>query len=983
MALLEALRGSRPANESPPASPPSVEAKPTQLEGVVTDQRLLQFLYAKHGREVHAIATDSFIGKSKSEYNSAWLARELIQNFVDHNPQHPGTLDGVEIRRATIDGVVRFTIEGNWPFEDPTGVISPHSDKPEGSNKAGGNGIGLKQTAIRLMRDYNVRRFLINGEGWAIDYRLARAEMVNQQLEPYLNKESKQRVRHDWLLADMRQTPPAGKNSYTIETTDPELIEVLDQLSTLGVSAENPYLKNPDFENEFGSIKWLSPEDAKRPESSRLFVNGQVMNFKVKGDSYSNYWKGPEGVTIRLNDITYRMSIDRPPVTPYDLGNYIEKLTSSMSKQQLLEQIKRAEALWAGQVNGYSYEKPGYMVVVEKLLDRLKRAGYTKSEYEREFSGRKYLYRDSGLSEGQSQELRNQGYTLCDKVFETLGMPSAASKLDTLEVASNTAPVNNRAERERFAKEHGLDVSFENLGKLDSVGLLAESLRTRLIPLAEGVVEKPEANILVLNLATEIPKDMTLRSFNNPNDEARKILHYIRGLAASALSGSLVNKIYLAQKGYLLTFTANGDYSGDTELLQRLVEVPGGTSQLVIEFKPEDYETARSIVVQGKPGTAIKIANSTSESQDRVSAGAAEERPKPAVEGQTFAELLKGVQENLKSSEDKRIPWTKEEETLYQAARAKPAGEQTEADRVILAKRRSIIDQYGELPISFQPARGENAKSPRIITREAGTDPADRERLAQLERQLPGIVGMVNELDRLIPEKSPESQEASGETVHEKYLRWRKSGDFYGQLAAGSGYLTGRHLVDIMEEYNQADIPVLQTESEGELEPARMTLGVLEKRMQDIMSRMSGTEHEINDFEMVVNPTENRRAQLGLLRFYVQIATGADVPNDLFIYQGSGSKGINLNHVAIGLHESLFNVDFSEALRTFVHEIAHNEPESEDHGNMFRHIMESLFAKIMDRQAAITDKLIGGEGLSKEDKVVLDVRKSWDALRTE
>lgn len=51
--------------------------------------------------------------KSKNEYNAAWLARELIQNFVDENEEHPYTLDSVDIVNQTLDkktGTVRFTI---------------------------------------------------------------------------------------------------------------------------------------------------------------------------------------------------------------------------------------------------------------------------------------------------------------------------------------------------------------------------------------------------------------------------------------------------------------------------------------------------------------------------------------------------------------------------------------------------------------------------------------------------------------------------------------------------------------------------------------------------------------------------------------------------------------------------------------------------------------------------------------------------------
>src|SRR5690348_3064248 len=65
------------------------------IVGYPTDANLLQYFYRKRGLDVHPIATDSFLDKSRNEYNAAWLTRELVQNFVDHNPAHPGTLDGV------------------------------------------------------------------------------------------------------------------------------------------------------------------------------------------------------------------------------------------------------------------------------------------------------------------------------------------------------------------------------------------------------------------------------------------------------------------------------------------------------------------------------------------------------------------------------------------------------------------------------------------------------------------------------------------------------------------------------------------------------------------------------------------------------------------------------------------------------------------------------------------------------------------------
>ncbi len=73
--------------------------------GVITDQKLLQYAFALKGEDVQPITTDKFLDKSREQYNEAWLTREIVQNFVDHNPTEPGTLNGVQITSKDIGGV--------------------------------------------------------------------------------------------------------------------------------------------------------------------------------------------------------------------------------------------------------------------------------------------------------------------------------------------------------------------------------------------------------------------------------------------------------------------------------------------------------------------------------------------------------------------------------------------------------------------------------------------------------------------------------------------------------------------------------------------------------------------------------------------------------------------------------------------------------------------------------------------------------------
>ncbi len=72
--------------------------------GVMTDQKLLQYAFALRGEDIQPITTDRFLDKSRDQYNEAWLTREIVQNFVDHNPTEPGTLNGVQITSRDVGG---------------------------------------------------------------------------------------------------------------------------------------------------------------------------------------------------------------------------------------------------------------------------------------------------------------------------------------------------------------------------------------------------------------------------------------------------------------------------------------------------------------------------------------------------------------------------------------------------------------------------------------------------------------------------------------------------------------------------------------------------------------------------------------------------------------------------------------------------------------------------------------------------------------
>lgn len=1116
----------RPDGLGDPTDPDS------RRRGVTTDPSLIQEFYKLKGENYfHAVATDSFLGKSRNEYNPPWLARELVQNFVDHNPEHPGTLDGVNFTVEELpDGVKRFRIQGDWPFTDPTGILSPHSDKPEGMNTAGGNGIGLKQTAIRLLRDFGVEKFEIEGDGWTTNYRLAKAADINAEWRVISPQTVPvQPIRHDWLLVEVGESVRRNTNAYIIETKDPVMIKALSEFPSLGVSLENPFLQNADYESPKGKIKWLTTPDAAPTEpNGRLYINGQVMNFKRKGGENEDYWVGPEAVTLQLNGVDYKISVDRPPVTSWDLRTYIDPLVKAMAPGDLIEQLKRSEGIWGTQLDSRSMlEQKGAFVVIQKMVEQLRFArGYTKDQYAQIFPDRKYLCWNSGVSESQVRDLEKQGYIICSGYFQEIGMPTASSRLDSLDTASNEVPTLNSFSRDKFAQEVGMEVGFEDFSGIKSIPDFFKMIGTRLAPRIYAVEEREgRPNTLRLKLNGEIPKGLLSKAILKGDGEGG-LLNIIRGMAAYGIDRSIFKKIFTSQGEFVTTFAYDYDlFAEEKSLSIRNVKASNSDGVFIEVELDESYSKAFATAMReavetfrnagGPTDQALTFSDSTpvydqfrepnpgAELDFNVGevnptgrvlpdhgldysglAGASGNLRSPQGEVREGGDILGGAEEDeayrrlvakvggmlddderallaeyrrrarsvpepeleadringgipadaftkpgldldlspgavIEDSADvdkmplpvvdeisdspiaivngggtgvntgeavaagvdsttsiKNVSWTPEQEELYKRASAKKPEELTDEDREILKRRDEIVEQFNDVDISH-PKPAVEKRGAVVIEKEGQLSSEEQERLNRLEEELPGISDMVEKLEQIIPEAKP--AESANKTAIEKYLEWRGSGDFYGQLGENSGYLTGRNLLDIIEEQNQADIPVVA--NIREVSPTERTLAALKKRLNDVVDRMTPEGDEIDDFDIVLEPTPTQLAQLGLLRLYTQLSTGVDLPNDFFVYKGTGSKGINLGGKAIGINEESLRASFTENLSVFIHEASHNYPEADDHGNMFRHAMQSLFVTTIDRLSSIADKAVSGEPVATEEKVVLDIQREWNKLR--
>ncbi len=548
------------------------------------ESRLIERFFDQLDENVRSVATDRFLGKSRDSYPAPWLAREIVQNFVDHNPgQRQGTLDGVAVEREALEGGwVRYRIVGHWPFPDPTALTALDSDKP-GQQTAGGNGIGLKQTAIRLLRDYGVRHFSIEGEGWETEYRYLDKEHLVDLMSVVLwwNDQAKldRSIDRGWLLGELtRKNGKRGITSYVIETDNPELKQVFDHLKDLGVSEENPYLQYPDFRNQHGAIKWLLPQ-GDTLERGRLFINGQVMHFRAKGKVDGDYWHGPEGVTVQLNGVDYTMSIDRPAVSDTELSRYMERLVGSMSDAELIEQLKRTQPLWAS-LNGYP--TPGAGEVIEKLVRELvpyvssKRRHYQPLQYEAIFGHGLYVVASEGMSRKQSRELEAQGYILCPRFFARLGMPSAESVLGSLDqLLVQSTPEGYEASRrmEQLATTHGVSVDFLSLPEYTDGRQFLSRFWEELQESVEEV--KRDGDRFTFVVHTPIETELLAKPFlRSPTRESQQ-LRFIRGAVFEGLRLHAFESksVLLSAGGKGVTFERfRGIGEKESDLLVRLVE---------------------------------------------------------------------------------------------------------------------------------------------------------------------------------------------------------------------------------------------------------------------------------------------------------------------------------------------------------------------------------------------------------------------------
>lgn len=602
----------------------SQAALPKLAAHISNDPQLIRDFFRSKGEFVEILGTESYLKASRESYPIPWLIRECGQNPADRNPApNQGTINGIDYQeKINPDGTTSIILTCPWQFSDIAGAIMNHSDKSEvvGQEVVGGNGVGMKQAAVRFARDLEVDFKIHGGDdsgGWIVAYKILAADPFNQMLTEAGRSEDA--ISRGYFIAGITESSPTKCCKYVFTTKNQEVIDSLRGLNEIMVCDHNPYLQNPDFKNEHGIIKWKLPErDKVDLQEGRLFINGQVFGFKEKGNSNSDYWKGPEGVTVQLNNIKYPKTMDRPPVSSANFETYLQTLLRSLSIDEVVEQFKKSEPIWTTQESkgSYDYARPGWQIVVEGLVKAIQ---YSYAEnasfkaYKETWEQRKFLAKYSSLSDRQIEELKMRGYHLCPGFFARLGMADARSYLSEVDKEKKVARIDSASLRS-LASDVGIPVATRNI-EADSPLRLMAWFKRELEPNIESIQSRDDGVVRIYFKELNIKQDVLGAMLFDPKGKEQTALHTIRSFLLKGLSEGYptwfsdedVDAPISVFSGMRTTYSAFSDRAQGQQLSIVNDEVHGQANYL--EFKLSKGELSKISEICNVPPLAPEARN--------------------------------------------------------------------------------------------------------------------------------------------------------------------------------------------------------------------------------------------------------------------------------------------------------------------------------------------------------------------------------------
>ena len=869
--------------------------------------------------EVHIVSSGNFMDKSaKDNYNGDWVAREIIQNFIDHNPApNEQTLNNVRFIENSGNAANSsiFQVIGPWAFEHNTGLTTSYSENKR-ENSAGGNGIGIKQVALLLLRPENARsqgfgaeHFTITGNSWEVSYRYISREELQQHVP-----KSQFEFKTGWLVAEEKKAPPSNECIYSIQTSNPELKAALRQMPDLGVHDNNPYLSNPDYKSEQGSIQWLTEGD-----SGRLFLNGQVMktnltqtssNTNPSDSNKDSNWDTLPGVTVALNQ-EYDITLDRNPFTESKLGSEILRpLVESMPTEDLITQIKQSKAFWTSEnLDNYNHTS-GALILIKEMVRELEyhRKDYSKEKFTELFG--EHYYKNYGDSDTDIKELRKAGKSIVPKFMSDIGCPAAATLIDkTAQIKSENLSSKSKYDITNAAKD-GIIVS--SLKPEAATVDTSEKFYNQF----QGFLEKYNYSVIDTELGTNkitfsMPKLNSalmahpLSSYDDKNPEQIFLLQ-LRGFIEEGLRRNYIseNDLLLANKDFVYKFGLKEDYTTHCK-------------QLILKAYDKDTENYRSKIVDGEvvlefglKGYDFSLNPKTEKDKSVVSPELTDEDTPELDENSLPVDKTKAETE---TREEISLETDYEEDKNYEKKEGNGWGWLLGIGTVIALGAVAIFNS----PFN-SPQKDTGLKQP------------------------------------------PSPQELKQAKSNQKTLK-----DFLNQNQIPTINNSG----DISNSINQ----LIESQTSSNVQS--------NSYHTDEEPRESSKPHADYVEDLQLQTKTNAEAEkIKILSKYVKLSTGIEInPESILVYTGKGALGVNWNQCGnIGLHRETLKDDIYTALNTLNHEIAHCYRKSNSHDNEFINANSAIALMQLKHSDQINQK--EGKDLSSEEKVYIDLKNLYEKL---
>lgn len=357
------------------------------------------------------------------QWNNDKIARDVLQNFFDGHGQ---TLDGVQMSFTPAgNGNFKVKIQGNSTYTADKAVYIGESTKRGDAKAAGNYGEGLKMSVLKLLKDKGANDVKIGSDNWKLTYSLANSDLSDKRVMAY----------------SLEKVNPQNGNYIEFETSDRGLLETFRKSINRFYHSGNEHFKCPKFENDIIGIKVLGPN-----EPGGVYIAGQRFE-------YDNNYDGLKGFTLFLKEkppiSVLDPSRDRTSLNQSNIEDIAKWLAreSRMSNDDKLKLLKSLESCW----DKKSFMSEGPMDnFVKRFLSYINWDSDRKPLHVK-FPSNYVAY--SGATNDVVNNLRLNGYKVCQEGFEKLGMQTIKNLMGDARAHEVVMPNEVQTKKIKILKE--------------------------------------------------------------------------------------------------------------------------------------------------------------------------------------------------------------------------------------------------------------------------------------------------------------------------------------------------------------------------------------------------------------------------------------------------------------------------------------------------------------------------------------------------